>query len=150
MLAHARSRALGAASPGSNRCQGFPLRSGDRCSSSCAPVSESLAAVRHFLTKDERLPPSTRNAAVFLDALRAKLLENPAQSEASPVGRHLFRSPFEQAGVIGYSLPEVEHIFGTRSSDSVFWPMFQTFHTLVPHQTEDPAPDDTTLEDFIA
>ena len=113
-----------------------------------APVSESLAAVRHFLTKDERLPPSTRNAAVFLDALRAKLLENPAQSEASPVGRHLFRSPFEQAGVIGYSLPEVEHIFGTRSSDSVFWPIFSTFHTLLPHQVEEPVPDES-LEDFI-
>ena len=114
-----------------------------------APVSESLAAVRHFLTNDERLPTSTRNAITFLDALRSKLLENPAQSEASPIGRQLFRSPFEQAGVLGYSLPEVEHIFGTRSSDSVFWPIFSTFHTLLPNNVDEQTADDS-VEDFVA
>jgi hypothetical protein len=115
-----------------------------------APVGEALAAVRHFLTHDERLPSSTRSAATFLDTLRAKLLENPAQSEGSPVGRALFRSPFEQAGVLGYSLPEVEHIFGTRSADSVFWPIFSTFHTLLPHQVDEKDADDMSLSDFVA
>ena len=115
-----------------------------------APVGEALAAVRHFLTKDERLPGATRSAAAFLDTLRSKLLENPAQSEGSPIGKSLFRSPFEQAGVLGYSLPEVEHIFGTRSSDSVFWPIFSTFHTLLPHEIDDKDEKDESLEDFIA
>ena len=46
-------------------------------------------------------------------------------------------------------MPEVEHVFGTRSSDSVFWPIFSTFHTLLPHEVDDPSADES-LEDFLA
>ena len=63
---------------------------------------------------------------------------------------HLFRSPFEVAGVHGYSMPEVEHVFGTRSSDSGFWPIFSTFHTLLPHQVEPGQTPDEGLDDFVA
>ena len=51
-----------------------------------APVSEALAAVRHFLTKDERLPASTRNAAVFLPPPRpaAAVLEQPRPAPVTP------------------------------------------------------------------
>ena len=75
-----------------------------------------------------------------------------ARSTAALKGpaRHLFRSPFEVAGVHGYSMPEVEHVFGTRSSDSVFWPIFSTFHTLLPHHVDEPTVQDATLEDFLA
>mmetsp|Transcript_19052 Transcript_19052/g.48779 ORF Transcript_19052/g.48779 Transcript_19052/m.48779 type:complete len:459 (+) Transcript_19052:124-1500(+) len=114
-----------------------------------APASESLAAIRNFLTSDPRLPPSTRRAVAFLGELRTKLLDDPACSD-STLNRHAFRSPFESAGILGYTLAEVEAVFGTRSADSVFWPIFQTFHTLMPHQAEDPAADDSTLEDFLA
>ena len=122
-----------------------------------APVGESLAAVRHFLGHDPRLPLATRNAARFLDTLRTRILDEPSGSEGgdasatSPisVAKHLFRSPFEVAGVHGYSMPEIEHVFGTRSSDSVFWPIFSTFHTLLPHEVDDPTADES-LEDFLA
>lgn len=118
-----------------------------------APVGDALAAVRHFLSQDARLPLATRNAAQFLDALRTRILEDPAQSsgdasKGASVARHLFRSPFEVAGVHGYSMPEVEHVFGTRSSDSVFWPIFSTFHTLLPHEVDEPTPDES-LDDFV-
>lgn len=116
-----------------------------------APVSDALQAVRHFLAHDARLPLSTRNAAQFLDALRTRILEDSKQSDTSKgksVARHLFRSPFEVAGVHGYSMPEVEHVFGTRSSDSVFWPIFSTYHTLLPHQVDERVPD-ASLEDFL-
>ena len=72
-----------------------------------------------------------------------------ASDAAAAVTPHLFRSPFEAAGVLGYSMPEVEHVFGTRSSDSVFWPIFQTFHTLLPRQVEASLNDDS-LDDFLA
>ena len=114
-----------------------------------APVGESLAAVRHFLGHDPRLPLSTRNAAQFLDALRSRLVDAPAQPSVSPkLSRHLFRSPFEVAGVHRYSMPEVEHVFGTKSSDSVFWSIFSTFHTLLPHEVEEAAPDES-IADFV-
>ena len=73
----------------------------------------------------------------------------PAQPSVSPkLSRHLFRSPFEVAGVHRYSMPEVEHVFGTKSSDSVFWSIFSTFHTLLPHEVEEAAPDES-IADFV-
>ena len=74
-----------------------------------APVGESLAAVRHFLGHDPRLPLATRNAARFLDTLRTRILDEPTGSEGGDasatshisVAKHLFRSPFEVAGVHG-------------------------------------------------
>lgn len=114
-----------------------------------APIAESLAAIRNFLTTDVRLPGSTRRAIAFMHNLRLKLLDGTAGSELA-ITHHAFRSPFESAGVMGYTLPEVEAIFGTRSSDSVFWPIFQTFHTVMPHQVDDADAEDSTLEDFLA
>ena len=132
-----------------------------------APVDESLAAVRHFLMNDPRLPSPTRRAINFLsnaaqaptatcsydtlivsgataadvfadlpgctDDLRDKMLDDPATS-TSPVAPHAFRSPFESAGVLGYTFSEIATVFDTRSSDSVFWPIFATFNTLLPQQ----------------
>lgn len=114
-----------------------------------APAAESLAAVRHFLMHDPRLPHTTRRAMTFMSELRAKLLEDPHCTE-STLTRHAFRSPFESAGVLGYTLPEVEACFGTRSADSVFWPIFQTFHTIVPHDAAEAAADDVSLGEFLA
>jgi RNA recognition motif-containing protein len=121
-----------------------------------APLKDSLQAVREFLTRDPRLPATTRNAAAFLDQLRTKLLAEDATasggegSPSPPVSKHLFRSPFEAAGVLGYSMPEVEHVFGTRSSDSVFWPMFATFNTLLPHEVDEETAEDESVEAFVA
>jgi len=116
---------------------------------SAAPVHEAVAAVRQFLSKDPRLPASTRRAVAFLDDLRSQLQEDPACAD-STVSRHLFVSPFEAAGVLAYSTAEVEHCFGPRSSDSIFWSIFQTYHTLLPSKTEESAAEDLSLEDFLA
>jgi len=113
-----------------------------------APAADALAAVRTFLSTDPRLPPNTRRAMTLLHELRTKLLDDPSCT-ASVLTRHAFRSPFESAGVLGYTLPEIEACFGTRSADSVFWPMFQTFHTILPHQADDDVEDDS-LADFLA
>ena len=68
-----------------------------------------------------------------------------------PRGRnqHLFRSPFECAGVSGYTLPEVERAFDTRRRDSAFWPLFQLFHTLLPPYVTPPPDEACSLDEFV-
>ena len=97
-------------------------------------------------------PSSEPSSGPTDEQLRTRILDDAGQSDTSKgnsVARHLFRSPFEVAGVRGYSMPEVEHVFGTRSSDSVFWPIFSTFHTLLPHEVDEPPPDEG-LDEFLA
>ena len=95
-----------------------------------------------------------RNAARFLGGLREKMLDD---QQVAPKARnaHFFRSPFEAAGVLGYSLSEVERAFGTRSRDSRFWAVFQAYHTLLPLRVHEAADSATTvpaamgLDDFL-
>ena len=118
------------------------------------PVDAALSVVSQFLSGDERLPHATRNAARFLGGLREKMLDD---QQVAPKARnaHFFRSPFEAAGVLGYSLSEVERAFGTRSRDSRFWAVFQAYHTLLPLRVHEAADSATTvpaamgLDDFL-
>ena len=107
------------------------------------PVDAALSVVSQFLSGDERLPHATRNAARFLGGLREKMLDD---QQVAPKARnaHFFRSPFEAAGVLGYSLSEVERAFGTRSRDSRFWAVFQAYHTLLPLRVHEAADSATT------
>ena len=79
--------------------------------------------------------------------LRAKMLQEQNERPRAR-NQHVFRSPFECAGVQGYTLPEVERAFDTRSRDSQFWPLFQLFHTLLPPYAA-PPPEEISLEEFL-
>jgi hypothetical protein len=105
------------------------------------------ACVRANLRANLRANVCAKVCGVGVDVARPRLI---ATADASHLRRRA--EPRCTPGcthAAGYSMPEVEHVFGTRSSDSVFWPIFSTFHTLLPHQIDEPSADDS-LDDFLA
>ena len=83
--------------------------------------------------------------------LRSSMLQEQIQRPCAR-NQHLFRSPFECAGVQAYTMAEVQRTYDTRSRDSPFWSLFQLFHTLVPPYVTPPSEEGQeacTLDDFV-